>query len=298
MSRNNYLDDELVLRVEASEKTLLMFVNWIYSGEIRFLEFGGTPKPSLSLSCWHRSSIFVTACEGAMHMAKMGKSDLYANHYQADMKYYDSFSLINHQGTPQCHMEWLIELHLFAVKYDIDLLCEDALHALSIAVSVSNELPGWALVDKAYNKLKESSPLCQFLLKIYTTNWSYTLATDLSSRKDPRIHHAFSNSLICDLSLTLEGNKRAHAQERETLEMSNNMQFLGHALETCELKKQLADTQAELANLHAKIAAREQEKCEGAGIESPRGHEDGEGILTRLLRTSSLSSIASSKTMF
>ncbi|KAE9990988.1 Phosphomannomutase [Venturia inaequalis] len=159
MLRDNYLDDELVFRVEASEKTLLMFVNWIYSGEIRFLEFGGTPKPSLSLSCWHRSSIFVTACGAAMRMAKMGKSDLYANlDYQADMEYYDSCSRIHHQGTPQCHMEWLIELHLFAVKYDIDLLCEDALHALSIAVSVSNELPGWALVDKAYNNQNVINP--------------------------------------------------------------------------------------------------------------------------------------------
>lgn len=305
MLRYRDVDNTLKVRVQASHRTLLLFANWIYSGKVTFLVFGGASEIDAVIACWHKSSFFTATCEQAMENARQGESDFCTRlNYLAKTKGGDVCPQNRnyHQGTPQCHIEWLIDLCTFAVRYDISLLYEDALHALSVAIRVSNELPGWKLVNKTYNEVSESSPLCLFLLKLYAGNWSPSLATDLSSRNDFQLHHRFESNLMCELSLAIEDAQKAlekteetRGKEREQLERTNDKQFVDHIFQKCQLEWRVADLQAELVGARVKIRELEQEKSVGGGITSLREHDDGEDLLTGLLRTSSFFSKASSE---
>lgn len=269
-------------------------MNWIYCGEIKVLESAGTPKTKLKNDCWHESSIFTNACEKAMEAAKEGGSAYLARlDYQNNTRNICKCLRKHPQETPQCHMQWLINLYYFAVTEDIALLKEDTLHALSVAVQVSNELPGWKLVNSAYNGVLESSRLCRFLVKLYTANWSYSLAADLSRRKDLQIHHKFANTLMCDLSLTLEGTEK----QRERLRKENRTSFLNSLTMTSQLESQLSASQAHLADARAKIKALEQEKSMGIGNKRVLVQDDEYNVSSKRRRTSSNASASSSRTL-
>lgn len=268
-------------------------MHWIYCGEIKFLKSGGTLKTKLKNDCWHQSSIFTGACQQAMDAAKDGKlANLARLAYQDNTKK-GCKCLQKHPGTPQDHMLWLVNLYLFAMTQNITRLKEDTLHALSVAVQVSNELPGWNLVNRAYNEVPESSRLCRFLVGLYTANWSYSLAADLSHRKDLHIHHRFAKTLMCYFSLTL----KATEMRLELLERENRTSFLNDLTKTSQLESQLSASQAHLADARAQIKALEQEKRTLVGSKRALEEDDECNGSSKRLRTSSGASASSSQTL-
>lgn len=276
--------------VAASLRTLLLFSNWIYTGEISLSSRAencsadsGAPK------CLLHSYEFEAYCNLSLKGDKPTSGMAKAWRKRAKTLSKCSLpALVQHRCPTQSHMDWLVDFYIFASTYDISPLQRDILQALAVVTEIGGELPSYKILNKAFSA-NSTSLLSGYLKQVYDLNWSPAVATNFKAEKNEQLHsevlEIFLRNLVGDLktsqiqkeNLSQRMNAIKATQDKRDRKIMEELADATKALTNANAQTtQIAEIEKSLANARARIAELEEENTFYQG--QKRAREDGDMV--------------------
>ncbi|RDI79576.1 hypothetical protein Vi05172_g10488 [Venturia inaequalis] len=276
--------------VAASLRTLLLFSNWIYTGEISLSSReencsadSGAPK------CLLHSYEFEAYCNLSLKGDKPTSGMAKAWRKRAKTLSKCSLpALVQHRCPTQSHMDWLVDFYIFASTYDISPLQRDILQALAVVTEIGGELPNHRILNKAFSA-NSTSKLSKYLKDVYDLNWSPAVATSFKAEKNEQLHsevvEIFLRNLVEDLetsqmekeTLSQRMNATEAKQDKRNRNFFEELADSSRALTEANAQAtQIAETEKALADARARIAELEKENTFYQG--QKRAREDGDMV--------------------
>ncbi|KAE9974378.1 hypothetical protein EG328_003893 [Venturia inaequalis] len=278
------------LSVAASPRTLLLFSNWIYTGKISLStheEHCSAYSPAAK--CLLHSHKFEAYCNAAIEDDTL--TPCMAKKWGDRAKILSKCTvpaLIQYRCPTQSHMDWLVDLYIFASTYNISPLRHDTLHALAVVTEIGGELPNHRILNKAFSA-NSTSQLSKYLKDVYDLNWSPTIATNFKAEKNEQLHsevvEIFLRNLVEDLetsqmekeTLSQRMNATKAKQDKRNREIIEELADSGRVLTQANAQAtQIAETEKALADAKARIAELEKENTFYQG--QKRAREDGDMV--------------------